>query len=140
MATGDNFAQRYINLSACPGFDDWIPAFARMTGGETVLLFRHSQLDWKSNRIACMTKGGYTYLLASGRNGTLYVGVTSQIDKRWLQHQNHSGQSFTGKYQVNRLVWLEWHDSINEAIAHEKQLKKWNRAWKIALIQKGNPN
>lgn len=87
-----------------------------------------------------MAKGGYVYMLTSGRNGTLYIGVTSQLDKRWLQHQNWSGKSFTGRYQVNRLVWHEWHDTIEEAITREKQLKHWNRAWKIALIEKENPN
>jgi putative endonuclease len=87
-----------------------------------------------------MTKGGYVYLLASGRNGTLYIGVTSKLDQRILQHQNWSNKSFTGKYQVNRLVWYEWHDYMEEAIAREKQLKKWNRIWKIALIEKDNPN
>jgi len=87
-----------------------------------------------------MTIGGYVYLLASGRNGTLYIGVTSQLDKRWFQHQNWTAKSFTGKYQVNRLVWYEQHDDIEVAIRREKQLKKWNRAWKIELIEKDNPN
>lgn len=87
-----------------------------------------------------MKKGGYTYLLASKRNGTLYIGVTSAMASRWLQHQNWSANSFTGKYKVNRLVWYEWHDTIEEAIAREKQLKHWNRAWKIELIEKENPN
>ena len=79
-------------------------------------------------------------MLASGRNGTLYIGVTSKLDQRMLQHRNWSGRSFTGKYQVSRLVWLEPHDSIEAAIVREKQLKKWNRAWKIELIEKENPN
>lgn len=87
-----------------------------------------------------MNKGGYVYLLASGRNGTLYIGVTSKLDQRISQHQNWSAKSFTGKYQVNRLVWCERHDKIEEAIAREKQLKQWNRAWKIELIEKENPN
>jgi len=86
-----------------------------------------------------MTKGGYTYLLASGRNGTLYIGVTSRLDARLFQHHTYSAKSFTGKYQVNQLVWYEQHDTIESAIAREKQLKKWNRAWKIALIEKDNP-
>ena len=87
-----------------------------------------------------MTKGGYTYLLASGRNGTLYIGVTSQLDTRWFQHQSWTSKGFTDKYHVNRLVWYEQHDTIEAAIKREKQLKKWNRAWKIALIEKDNPN
>lgn len=87
-----------------------------------------------------MTKGGYTYLLASGRNGTLYVGVTSALDQRWFQHQSWTSKGFTGKYHVNRLVWYEQYDSIEAAIRREKQLKKWNRAWKIELIEKDNPD
>src|SRR4051812_26539036 len=86
-----------------------------------------------------MTRGGYTYLLASGKNGTLYIGVTSKLDQRLLQHHTYSAKSFTGKYQVNSLVWYEWQVDIEQAIAREKQLKKWNRAWKIELIEKENP-
>ncbi len=87
-----------------------------------------------------MTRGGYGYLLASGRNGTLYIGVTSRLTSRITEHQVWNTKSFTGKYQVNRLVWYEQHDTIESAIAREKQLKKWNRAWKIQLIEKDNPN
>lgn len=87
-----------------------------------------------------MTKGGYTYLLASGRNGTLYVGVTSQLDARWFQHRSWTSKGFTGRYHVNRLVWYEQHETIEQAITREKQLKRWNRAWKIQLIEKDNPN
>ena len=87
-----------------------------------------------------MIKGGYVYLLASQRNGTLYIGVTSKLEERLWQHHAWNAKSFTGKYQVNRLVWYEQHATIESAIAREKQLKKWNRAWKIKLVEKENPN
>lgn len=87
-----------------------------------------------------MKRCGYTYILASKRNGTLYVGVTSQLDIRTIQHHKWNADSFTGKYHVNRLVWYEQHELIIDAIVREKRIKKWNRAWKIELIEKDNPN
>src|SRR3989338_3048431 len=83
---------------------------------------------------------GYVYLLASKQNGTLYVGVTSDIRGRNYQHKDHLFKnSFTDKYDVTLLVWYEFHEYIGDAIKREKQLKKYNRAWKIALIEKDNP-
>ena len=87
-----------------------------------------------------MIKGGYTYILASKRNGTLYTGVSSRLDERVLEHHTLVPKSFTGRYHVNRLVWYERHDTIEAAIVREKQIKKWNRAWKIELIEKENPD
>ena len=86
-----------------------------------------------------MKKGGYVYILASGRNGTLYIGVTSNLVQRITQHKAHGAEGFTKKYNVNKLVYAEEYGAIEEAIVREKQLKKWNRAWKIELIEKDNP-
>jgi putative endonuclease len=81
----------------------------------------------------------FVYLLASGRNGTLYVGVTSDLVKRVFQHKNDLADGFTKKYAVHNLVWFESTPSIEEAIRKEKQIKDWKRAWKIELIEKANP-
>ena len=81
----------------------------------------------------------YVYLLASGRNGTLYVGVTSDLVKRVFEHKNDLADGFTKKYGVHDLVWFESTSSVEEAIRKEKQIKDWKRAWKIELIEKGNP-
>ncbi|WP_303905075.1 GIY-YIG nuclease family protein [Thiohalomonas denitrificans] len=79
------------------------------------------------------------YILASRRNGTLYVGVTSDLVKRVWEHRNNVSEGFTKKYRVHRLVYFELHEDMVGAIVREKRLKKWNRAWKLALIEKGNP-
>jgi putative endonuclease len=81
-----------------------------------------------------------TYLLASRRNGTLYVGVTSNLTQRLYQHREGLIEGFTSDYGVNRLVWFEQHASMEHAIVREKRIKKWNRAWKIALIETANPD
>jgi putative endonuclease len=80
------------------------------------------------------------YLMASQRNGTLYVGVTSDLIKRIWQHRNHVVDGFTDKYHVELLVWFEQHESMVSAIGREKAIKKWNRAWKLNLIEKTNPD
>ncbi|MBH2009260.1 GIY-YIG nuclease family protein [Polaromonas sp.] len=79
------------------------------------------------------------YILASQRNGTLYIGVTSDLVKRIWQHQSKAVEGFTQKYKVHQLVYFEQHMDMVAAITREKQLKKWNRAWKLALIEKTNP-
>ena len=81
----------------------------------------------------------YVYLLASKRNGTLYIGVTSDLVKRVHEHKNNLVDGFTKKYNVHNLVYYEATEDINSAITREKQLKKWKRAWKIELIEKNNP-
>jgi len=81
----------------------------------------------------------YVYILASKQNGTLYVGITNDIIKRVFQHKNDEVEGFTAKYKIHRLVWYESCLAVREAIAKEKQLKKWNRKWKLALIEKSNP-
>jgi len=86
-----------------------------------------------------MAKKGYVYILASGRNGTLYIGVTSQMPRRNDEHKNETYKGFTSRYNVKRLVYVEEHENITTAIAREKAMKKWRRAWKIELIEKANP-
>lgn len=86
-----------------------------------------------------MDQPSYVYLLASARNGTLYLGVTSDLIKRVWQHRQGLADGFTKKYRVKQLVWFETHGDIMEAIRREKILKKWRRSSKIDLIQKGNP-
>jgi putative endonuclease len=80
----------------------------------------------------------YVYMLASQRNGTLYTGVTNDIGRRVWEHKNDLADGFTKKYGVHILVWYETHEDIDVAIAREKQIKGWNRAWKIRLIEKEN--
>lgn len=86
-----------------------------------------------------MNRLSAVYMLASERNGTLYIGVTSDLIARTWQHRDHLVDGFSKKYAVTNLVWYEIHDAMEAAIVREKQLKKWNRAWKIALIEKMNP-
>jgi len=82
----------------------------------------------------------YMYILASQRNGTLYIGVTSDLIKRVHEHKNNLVSGFTEKYNVHKLVYFETTDNIDSAIRREKQIKKWNRDWKIELIEKDNPD
>ena len=86
-----------------------------------------------------MNKAYDVYILASRRYGTLYVGVTSDLIKRVWQHKEGFADGFTKKYGVKQLVWFEVHQEAISAISREKQIKKWNRAWKIDLIQQKNP-
>ena len=86
-----------------------------------------------------MEKAFCIYMLASERNGTLYVGVTSDLVKRAWQHREGAVAGFTKKHHVKRLVWYEQHPNAESAITREKQLKKWNRIWKIRLIEEANP-
>ncbi len=79
------------------------------------------------------------YILASRWNGTLYVGVTSDLIQRVLAHKNDIVAGFTRKYRVHDLVWFEQHATMDSAIAREKAIKEWRRAWKIELIEKANP-
>jgi putative endonuclease len=81
----------------------------------------------------------YVYILASKRNGTLYVGLTDDLVKRVWQHRNNLIPGFTTAHGVKTLVWYEAHDSRESAFTRERQMKKWNRAWKLELIEKGNP-
>ena len=87
-----------------------------------------------------MSKQPCTYILASAKNGTLYIGVTSNLVQRIWQHKNNGIEGFTEKYHVHILVYFEQHEMMDEAITREKHLKTWNRVWKIQLIEKSNPN
>ena len=86
------------------------------------------------------TASYYVYILASGLGGTLYVGVTNGLIGRVYQHKIGAVEGFTKKYRVDRLVYFEEFESIEAAIQREKQLKTWNRAWKVELIERLNPN
>ena len=89
-----------------------------------------------------MSKTGlyFVYILASRKNGTLYIGVTNNILRRVDQHRRNIVKGFTGKYNVHRLVYFEQYRDIRDAINREKRMKKWKRQWKIKLIEKDNPD
>ena len=87
-----------------------------------------------------MDKQFCVYILASKRNGTLYIGVTSQLATRVWQHKSKVAEGFTAKYGVDKLVYYQAHGSAEAAIVREKQLKKWRRSWKIELIEGLNPD
>ena len=87
-----------------------------------------------------MDKGGFAYIVASRRNGTLYIGVTSDLIQRIAQHKDGTFGGFTAKYGCKMLVWFEQHGEIEEAIRREKQLKEWKRLWKLRVIEEMNPD
>jgi putative endonuclease len=82
----------------------------------------------------------YVYILASRRNGTLYIGITDDLNRRIFEHQTGAFPGFTRRYGVKTLVWFEQHESRESAFLGERAMKKWNRAWKIELIERSNPN
>jgi putative endonuclease len=86
-----------------------------------------------------MSKQFCVYILASQRNGTLYIGMTSNLVQRIWQHKQGFVDGFTKKYGINNLVHFELHDTVESAITREKQIKKWERAWKLRLIEENNP-
>ncbi len=86
-----------------------------------------------------MNKQPAVYILANKRNGTLYVGVTSDLVTRVWQHKNNMLEGFTKRYRVHRLVWYELHETMESAIKREKSLKEWKRSWKLELIEGFNP-
>jgi putative endonuclease len=87
-----------------------------------------------------VTKQPTVYILASKRNGTLYIGVTSNLGKRIWEHKNNKVEGYTKRYKVHLLVWYELHANMESAIVREKQLKDWKRKWKLRLIEADNPN
>lgn len=87
-----------------------------------------------------MQQGGFSYILTNRAHGVLYVGVTADIDKRIWEHRQGLGSAFCRKYGLDRLVLVEEHATIAEAIVREKQLKNWRREWKIELIEAVNPD
>jgi len=82
----------------------------------------------------------WVYILASGKHGTLYIGMTNDLVRRVYQHKNKLIKGFTSQYKVDLLVWYEGHDDPTSAIEREKELKKWHREWKVNLIENDNPN
>ena len=87
-----------------------------------------------------MLKQPAVYIVTSKRNGTLYIGVTSDLVKRIWEHKNNMVEGFTKRYDVHRLVWYELHATMESAIKREKQLKNWKRKWKLELIESINPD
>ncbi len=85
-------------------------------------------------------RGFFVYILASKIGGTLYVGVTNNLVRRIFEHKSNDADGFTKKYGVHRLVYFEQFDDIENAFRREKRIKKWNRIWKVRLIEKSNPN
>ena len=81
----------------------------------------------------------YVYILSNMKNGTLYIGFTNDLERRIFEHKNKLIEGFTQKYSLNKLVYFECFQYVNDAIKREKQLKNWNRQWKIDLIEKENP-
>lgn len=86
-----------------------------------------------------MDRRPFVYIMASRRNGTLYTGVTSNLPSRVWQHRTRATGGFTARYNVHRLVYMEPHESMEAAIVREKQIKEWQRAWKLRLIESVNP-
>ena len=86
-----------------------------------------------------MARQPAVYIMASGRNGTLYIGVTSDLMARIVQHREGMFDGFSKRYGVNRLVWFAMADTMDAAITREKQLKVWKRSWQITLIETDNP-
>lgn len=86
-----------------------------------------------------MTRGGWTYIVTNKPHGVLYTGVTNDIAARMMQHRAGTGSAFCRRYGIKRLVLAEPHDEIEYAIAREKAIKAWQRAWKIRLIEESNP-
>lgn len=87
-----------------------------------------------------MNKPGYVYIMASRRNGTIYLGVTSDLAARAYQHRNGVIEGFTKTYRCKVLVWYEVHDDLENARLRELQMKKWNRQWKLSEIERMNPD
>lgn len=85
-------------------------------------------------------RGGYVYIMTNRPSGTLYVGVTADIAARVTQHRSGAGSDFCGEHGLTRLVRVERHERIEEAIAREKAIKAWRRAWKLNLIGRANPD
>ena len=99
--------------------------------------YRRKTVSRKRERVS---KQPAVYILASKRNGTLDIGVTSNLIKRIWEHKNNLVKGFTERYDVHHLVWYELHDNMESAILREKMLKEWKRKWKMELIESSNPN
>ena len=93
-----------------------------------------------SQKVAMSRREPAVYIMASRRNGTLYTGVTCDLARRAWEHQQGLVEGFTKKYKVHLLVYYEYHDDMYSAIVREKRIEKWNRAWKLRLIEEVNPD
>jgi putative endonuclease len=102
-------------------------------------VFRHSGARRKPED-EHMDRDPAVYMLANKRNGTLYIGVTSNLVKRVWDHKNNAVEGFTRRYGLHLLVWYEIHENMESAIKREKTLKSWKRIWKLELIEAGNPD
>lgn len=87
-----------------------------------------------------MNQQYYTYIITNKKDGVLYIGVTNNIERRITEHKRGSTKGFSKRYNLDKLVYFETHQYINDAIKREKNMKKWKREWKIKLIEKNNPN
>ena len=85
-------------------------------------------------------RGGWVYILTNRPNGTLYIGVTTDLPRRMAEHKSGVVPGFTSRYKLDRLVYTEHHDDIRDAIRRERTMKSWRRAWKVRLIHGANPN
>ena len=109
----------------------------------TLRFFRHASEGWHpptSPRRTAQMKGGWVYIMTNMKNGTLYIGVTANLPARVVQHREGTGSGFCKRYGLTRLVYAERHDRIEDAIAREKAVKAWQRAWKLRLIGEMNPS
>jgi putative endonuclease len=95
---------------------------------------------WPESRKSAMNRQPAVYVLASKKNGTLYLGVTSDLVKRIWEHKSNLVEGFTKRYGIHQLVWYELHETMDSAIEREKRLKEWKRQWKVRLIENTNPN
>ena len=96
-------------------------------------------ITWKPATMQ-LPMAGHVYILASRRNGTLYVGCTTDLAKRIYEHRNGLVRGFTRKYNAKRLVYVETYHDVSDAIVRERRMKEWRRAWKVQLIEADNPN
>ena len=103
-------------------------------------MFLSFQPDWKSQNYFNEIKNYYVYIMTNKPNGTLYVGVTNDLVRRSYEHRNSLIDGFTKKYNLKMLVYFEVFDRVEDAILREKRSKKWNRQWKIDMIEKFNPD
>ena len=109
-------------------------------GGHPVVVPMTSRRDAAVLSSITMDKKPAVYILASDRNGTLYVGVTTNLVKRVWEHREGIADGFTKKYSIHKLVYFEQFNDMDNAITREKRLKKWRRSWKLKLIEENNPN
>jgi len=124
------------------------PEQASESGGKILLLvipapdkyIRGQAVAGIQGKIKMVKKKPAVYILASKKNGTLYIGVTSDLVKRIWEHKNNLVEGFTKRYDVHHLVWYELHEEMASAIERERNLKEWKRSWKLRLIESSNPD